>query len=722
VIEPFPLPSGNQHLTAIDFQRFSRAFTDIVLRKIPTANDVKFIFNENQLKTSVRNESVNELVSLFSAVYKSVSECRIYHDFLMIPFSLLDETVAVALLSKLDPQFTQRVQDGWLHDVRLEIGGEFLLLKQARVDEQTGFLNLSNLYSLLGNPSAGKPVQLTLVEISSRKLSYRMIANHLYRCGLILQNFIPDGAIIHHLGNGMFAIVFELYDGKTYSQFASSLVTILKREGFFRVHIGTSCSNSGSFEDMHVMHARQLLDEAWTALRVAAKRGPFGFCDYGLLAYPENHALVRPEQNLILRLRGLWRNSDQFSIVHFRSDNANYPAAEIVGPLLGMEPALPSGDDLIVYLDRSEGHAALEWTKNVVLQCKDLDSRKSVSAGVACFPFSDFKKSTTPYNCRKALSHAAFFGKSGVALFDAVSLNITGDIYFSDGDFVKAVTEYKRGLKCDEGNVNLYNSLGVTFTMMNKSSSAKTCFEKALDLNENSFMALYNIGLGELNDDRKEEAASYFKRALGCVFGDDSDDQTLKSDLRRHIGILASETGDYQLALDYLVPWRESCVSDRQSETVTFNIGRSYYGLNQNRQAVKWLQRALQNDEFDDRAMHLLGKVYHEEGEGDEIALSLCQKSVELDPNNLLYRLELAHIQIHFGMISEARINLKPCLKNQNLRAEAQLFLVQCCLDMGHHKRALNWFKKVGGENKKRFKLYNNIRQHLKTKGILKDY
>ena len=77
---------------------------------------------------------------------------------------------------------------------------------------------------------------------------------------------------------------------------------------------------------------------------------------------------------------------------------------------------------------------------------KDLDSRKSVSAGVACFPFSDFKKSTTPYNCRKALSHAAFFGKSGMALFDAVSLNITGDIYFSDGDFVKAVTEYKRGV------------------------------------------------------------------------------------------------------------------------------------------------------------------------------------------------------------------------------------------------------------------------------------
>jgi tetratricopeptide (TPR) repeat protein len=254
--------------------------------------------------------------------------------------------------------------------------------------------------------------------------------------------------------------------------------------------------------------------------------------------------------------------------------------------------------------------------------------------------------------------------------------------------------------------------------MMNKLSAAMTCFENALELNENSFMALYNIGLGELNDGRNEAAVNYFERALDCVFEDDFDHRSLKSDLRRQIGILASETGDCQLALDYLIPWRESCVSDRQKGTVAFSIGRSYYGLKQNRHAVEWLQRALLNNEFDDRAMHLLGKVYHEEGEGDEIALSLCQKSVELDPNNLLYRLELAHIQIHRGMITEARNNLKLCLKNQELRAEAQLFLAQCCLENGHYKRALNWFKKVGAKDGERLSLYNSINQRLEMKGI----
>lgn len=698
----------------VDFQRFSKAFSDIVLRKIPTAKDVKFFFNENQLKTSLNNKSVRELVSLFSAVCKNVSECRVYRDFLMVPFSLHDGTIAVALLSRLDPQFTQRVQEQWLDDVRHEMESEFLLLKQARVDGQTGLLNLSNLYSVLKNSPSGKPVQLTFVEILSRKSAYHLVANHLHKCGVALQNFIPDGAVLHHLGNCMFAIVFELFDGKSYSQFASSLITYLKREGFLRVHIGTSRSSLRDIDDLHAGSVRQLLDEAWTALRVAAKRGPFGFCSYELLAYPENHPLVRPEQKLIRRLRGLWCNSDRFCLVHFRSDNGNYPVNALVEPLLDTGIAIKSGDDLIVFLDQREGHNVLEWTKSIVLQCRDLDSSKTVSAGVACFPYVDFKKSTTLYNCRKALSHAAFFGNSGVALFDAVSLNITGDIYFSDGDFVKAVTEYKRGLKCDYANVNLHNSLGVAYTMMNKLSAAMACFENALELNQNSFMALYNIGLGELNDGRKETALFYYKSALDCTLEDDFDDQSFKSDLRRQIGILASETGDYQLALDYLIPWRENCTSDLKAESVAFSIGRSYHGLKKNIQAVEWLQRALQNNEFDDRAMHLLGKVYHEEGEGDEIALSLCQKSVELDPNNLLYRLELAHIQIHRGMISEAHINLKLCLKNKKLRTEAQLFLAQCCLEIGHYKRALNWFNKVEEEDGVHLKLYNSIKRRLK--------
>jgi len=709
-------------LTADDFLRFSHAFAKIVSRKIPTAKDVKFILNEKQLNDSLKKDGVKELVALFSFVRKNVSECGVYRDFLMIPFSLNDETIVVALLSQLDPLFIKRVTDEWLRDVKEEIALEFLLLKQARVDEQTGFLNLSNLYFLLDSLSVEKSVQLTLLELPSNKSSFQLAANHLYKCVSTLQTFIPDGAIIHHLGNGLFAIVFELHDGNDFSQFTTSLVAYLKREQFCRVHVGTSHSGLSDCRSMQVRSGRQLLDEAWTALHVAEKRGFFGFCDFSLLACPENHPLVRPKQNFVRRLRRLWKNSERFCLVHFRSDNVCYSVDEIVTPLLDMKIVVRSENDLLVYFDRGEGDTILKWTKNIVRLCRNIDSRKTVSAGVACFPYSDFKKSETLYNCRKALAHAAFFGNSGVALFDAVSLNISGDIYFSDGDFIKAVKEYKRGLKCDESDVNLHNSLGVTFAMMNKFSAAMACFENALEIDENNFMALYNVGLGELNNDQKKAAVSHFKKALNCEAEDGLDDNILRNDLKRQIGILSSETGDYQLALDYLFPWYESCLSKRQTERVIFYIGRSYYGLRQNRKAMEWLQRALQRNEYDDRAMYFLGKVYHEEGEGDDIALSLCRKSVELDPDNMEYRLGLARIQIECDMISDACENLKHCLKKRELRVEAQLLLAQCYLKTGRYKRAVNWFNKIGAEDGKYLKLYGHLKRHLLIKhdGIVK--
>ncbi len=716
MIETFPLSSVDQGLIARDFDRFSHAFADIVSRKIPTAKQVQFISSENDLKNLVKDKRVNDLVLLFDSVCKNVSRCGVYQDFLMIPFTLNDETIVVAVLSRIDTLFTKRVEDDWLSDAQNEMHRDFLLLKQARIDGHTGFFNLSNLMWLLDNLSADKPVQLTLLEIPSRKTSFQLTTNHLYRCVSTLQVFIPDGSVIHHLGNSLFAFVFELRDGNDYSRFATSLVGHLKGEGFQRVNVGISHYNHTDNKDIELWSGKRLLDGAWTALLVALKRGPFGFCDFSLLAYPENHPLVRPEQNLICRLRRLWKKSEQFCLVHFRSDDACYPVDKIVSPFVDNGTVVESGNDCIVYLDQSEERTALEWTVNIVRQCKGLASGKTVSAGVACFPYSDFKKTEILYNSRKALAHAAFFGNSGVALFDAVSLNISGDIYFSDGDLVKAVKEYRRGLKCDEGNVNLHNSLGVTFTMMNRLSAAMICFEKALELDENSFMALYNIGLGELHHNRKKTAISYFKKALDCIYEVSSDDdRILKKDLRRQIGILASETGDYQLALDYLLPWYESSFSKQQGDRVTFNIGRSYYGLRQNRKAMEWLQRALRNNEYDDRAMHFLGKVYHEEGEGDEIALSLCRKSLELDPGNTFYLLELAHLQFHCGMISDACDNLKKCLKNGELKVEAHLFLTRCYLKTGHHRKALNWFNKVGSEDGKRFKLYNQLKQEFLT-------
>jgi tetratricopeptide (TPR) repeat protein len=700
VIRSFPVVSNNQALAADDFVRFSRSFSLILLKRIPTAQSVLFISSEEELaRSGLPDENIDGLVDLFRSLRKDRLPCGIFNDYLLISFDLSGEETVVAVCSRVDPVFNRRVSDDWLGDVRLEVTAEFLLLKQARIDDQTGLFNLSNLHSILDNLTTTQTVQLAVVEISAKYGSFQIAAGHLNKCVSSLKWYLPEGSIIHYLGNFVFAVAREAGAENDRSALTTSLASYLRREGFSRIHIGSSYRRNHGAEDLDKSYGQQLLDEAWTALQEATKRGPFGFCDYSLLASPEKHPLVRPDKNLVRRLRRLWRDDDKFCLVYFRSDNDSYSAAEIVAPLVNTGITVLSGSDLIVYHAGGNKEKINQWTKSIVGDCKNSNSEMTVSAGISCFPFCDFKKSETVHNCIKTLAHAAFFGDSGIASFDAVTLNISGDIYFSDGDLAKAVREYRRGLKCDGGNVNLNNSLGVTLALIGRFSEAESCFKKALELDGNSFMALYNLGLGELNRDRKKEAGTFFRRALLCCDDSDPDASSLENELRRQIGVLAAETGDYQDALTYLLLWYQADGVARQPERVAYYVGRSYYGLGQATDAMKWLQRSLQYDQYDHRAMHLLGRVYFEEGEGDEIALSLCQKSVELDPDNHRYRFELARIQSRSGLYPEALGNFKQSLKSEELRTESQLHSAKCCLEIGYPKRALNWFSKVDSNN-----------------------
>ena len=109
-----------------------------------------------------------------------------------------------------------------------------------------------------------------------------------------------------------------------------------------------------------------------------------------------------------------------------------------------------------------------------------------------------------------------------------------------------------------------------------------------------------------------------------------------------------------------------------------------------------WLmQRALQFNEFDDRAIDLLGTVYFREGEGDDIALALCRKSVELEPGNILYRCNLAEVQLQCGLLAEARANLYRCLKNKKTKVKAQVLLGRSYAGEKQHRRAGAWYEKA---------------------------
>ena len=105
-------------------------------------------------------------------------------------------------------------------------------------------------------------------------------------------------------------------------------------------------------------------------------------------------------------------------------------------------------------------------------------AEQTVTIGIASYPIITFKKSDMIDNACKALDHATFFGPGSAVAFDGISLNISGDKLYENGDIQGAIDEFKRALEMDPSNVNVHNSLGVCYGLQSEYESALEEFKK----------------------------------------------------------------------------------------------------------------------------------------------------------------------------------------------------------------------------------------------------
>ncbi len=137
----------------------------------------------------------------------------------------------------------------------------------------------------------------------------------------------------------------------------------------------------------------------------------------------------------------------------------------------------------------------------------------SVSIGVASYPTGDFNKEDVFGNAGKALTHASFFGTNSAVLFDAISLNISGDELYQKGDVSGAVKELESALKLDPENVNVLNSLGVCYGVEGALGKALEVFSDASRLDSREVMALYNAGYVHSLLNQTEDALRCYQKA-----------------------------------------------------------------------------------------------------------------------------------------------------------------------------------------------------------------
>ena len=228
-------------------------------------------------------------------------------------------------------------------------------------------------------------------------------------------------------------------------------------------------------------------------------------------------------------------------------------------------------------------------------------------------------------------------------------------------------------------------------------------------------MALYNLGLGEELRGEEQSALKNFEKAVKCF---PSDENTLiLNDLNFQLGKLYCRTGHHQRAIDVLLLWYHEHSQQANSGRAFSYLGKACFGLNDVKQAIDWLQKALSFDTFDAEAMGLLGAAYQHAGEGDDIALRLCQKSVELEPTNKSMRYHLALVQMENKMFDDAKSNLRKCVNDTNNSVRACFLFGNIYEKEKKYHNARIWYEKVLASKKVPKDLKKHIRKFKEVHG-----
>ncbi len=249
-----------------------------------------------------------------------------------------------------------------------------------------------------------------------------------------------------------------------------------------------------------------------------------------------------------------------------------------------------------------------------------------LAIGSACYPFLNFDRASLLENCRKALDHALLLPQPRIAVFDSISLNLSADRRFMNGDVYGAIEEFKLALLDDEKNLLARNSLGICYAQLGRFEDARTHFEEVIAIDDTDILALYNLGwanhsLGDL--DRAEAA---YRDCLNVA------PDHVYSLMR--LGTIKENANQLDQAEKLYKKAAELPGGERM---VLRPLARVSYKLGDVEATREYLHLALNADHNDHQAMHILAKLYLSQGEDPQIAEVLARQSSALAPDKDAY-------------------------------------------------------------------------------------
>lgn len=265
--------------------------------------------------------------------------------------------------------------------------------------------------------------------------------------------------------------------------------------------------------------------------------------------------------------------------------------------------------------------------------CSEINHQHEVTihTGISAFPCLNYSRIDTLENCRKALEHAGLAEFPYVACFDSVTLTISADRLFTQGDNFSALEEYKLALAADESNTLARNSLAICYARLGRLELARKHFQEITSLDENNLMAWYNLACVCLKQGEIKEAEKGFLKCL------DIDADHAFSLFR--LGQLAEKNNLLDKAAEF---YNQAMQTSDGQDLAPRHLARLAWKKEQKEEAREFLHQALINNPRDAFSLNLMARVYLDSGDDPQIAESLARQSVALRPDVSGFWLDLA--------------------------------------------------------------------------------
>jgi len=231
------------------------------------------------------------------------------------------------------------------------------------------------------------------------------------------------------------------------------------------------------------------------------------------------------------------------------------------------------------------------------------------------------------------------------------ALNNYGVLYFTQGDYVKAVESYLKSLKIKEvindqkGIASIYNNLGGIHDNKGNSSRALSYYLKSLKIRETLddkkglSISLNNVGQIYYNQGDVDKALFYFQKSFKA--NPNARNGYAKAAILNNIGTIYHNKSNIPMALKY---FKESMgikeeIGDKKGIIISLNsIGGLYRDQKKYEQALEYFHKSLAlSKEFNNKeglsiSLNNFGNVYYLKGKLAK-AKSYSQQSMEIAVN-----------------------------------------------------------------------------------------